>query len=354
MNRADSVRIGVVGTGRIGALHAQTLGVHSDVREVVLHDVDPQAARQVADRLGQVTVDSIDELLSSVDGVVIAAITDTHPALVESCIGAGTPAFCEKPLAHDLRIAGAVAEAVDASGVAVQMGFQRRFDAGYHRASELVAGGGIGDLYLLRTNTYDPEPPPASYVARSGGFFVDCLIHDFDLVRYVSGREVVEVSAHGRVLVDEMFAEHDDVDVVAAVLHLTGGAMAVCTATRHDPVGHDVRMEVLGSADSVIAGLDPRTPLRRLPDDEPPPQQTYQNFLNRFEGAYRKEMDAFVQMVTTRGRSPCTVHDAVAAQRIAAACDRSLREQRAVRLEEIESSKNRGGDGVAASTGADR
>jgi myo-inositol 2-dehydrogenase/D-chiro-inositol 1-dehydrogenase len=215
------------------------------------------------------------------------------------------------------------------------MGFQRRFDPGFRAAAELVACGGLGRLYVLRTNTNDPRPPAPEYVANCGGLFVDTLIHDFDLVRYVSGREVVEVSAHGQVLVDDMFARYDDVDTAAVVLQLAGGGIAVATASRHDPVGHDVRLEVLGSRDSVTAGVDTRTPWRMLPDDGPPPDRPYTDFFDRFEHAYRDELDAFVTVARDGRLSPCTVGDALAAQRIAAACDRSWRERRTVPIDEV-------------------
>jgi myo-inositol 2-dehydrogenase/D-chiro-inositol 1-dehydrogenase len=153
------------------------------------------------------------------------------------------------------------------------------------------------------------------------------------------------VSAHGQVLIDEMFAEYDDIDTGVAVLQLEGGGIAVATATRHDPVGHDVRLEVFGSRDSVTAGVDTRTPWRMLPDDEPPPHRPatsgpatkgpYSDLFDRFQRAYRDELDTFVNVARDGRVSPCTVGDALAAQRIAAACDRSRRAGHPVRLDDV-------------------
>lgn len=329
------MRVGVVGTGRIGGLHAETLVHHPAVTSVVVCDAQADAAHTLAERLDVTVSDSIDRLLAEVDAVVIAAATEAHPMLLGRSVDAGLPTFCEKPLAGDLAAAAEIATTVADSGVAVQMGFQRRFDRGFRATADLVARGDLGRLYLMRTTTNDPAPPPADYVARSGGFFADTLIHDFDLVRFVSGRDVVRVCAHGQVLVDDVFARHDDVDTAVAVLDLDGGGLAVATGTRHDPIGHDVRLEAFGSRDSVTAGLDARTPLRRLPDG-PSSTRPYQDFHDRFGPAYRDELHAFVDVAAGGHTSPCTVGDALAAQRIAAACDRSWREGRHVRLEELE------------------
>lgn len=330
------MRVGVVGAGRIGRLHVATLTDHPAVGSVAICDARPDAARDLADKFDATAVDSVDDLLAGVDAVVIAAATDAHPDLLRRGIDAGLPTFCEKPLARDLAEAASLTRAVQDAGVTVQMGFQRRFDPGFRAAAEQVASGGLGDLYLLRTNTNDPAPPTSEYVANCGGLFVDTLIHDFDLIRYVSGREVVEVSAHGQVLIDEMFAQYDDIDTAAAVLKLEDGGIAVATAARHDPVGHDVRLEVFGSRDSITAGVDARTPWRVLPDGGPPPGHAYTDFFDRFAQAYRDELSTFVDVARNGRPSPCTVVDALAAQRIATACDRSRRTGHGVRLEDVE------------------
>jgi myo-inositol 2-dehydrogenase/D-chiro-inositol 1-dehydrogenase len=327
------MRVGIVGAGRIGALHAETLIALPGV-SVVIGDARPAAARELAARHGADATDDISELIAGADALVVAAATDAHPDLVGRGVAAGLPIYCEKPLARDLETARRLVTTVEDAGGFVQMGFQRRFDEGFRAVAGMVADGSLGTLYMLRTTTNDPAPPSAEYVARSGGLFVDCLIHDLDLVRFVGRREVVDVSAHGQVLIDDMFREHDDVDVGAAVLHLEGGGMAIASATRHHPLGHDVRLEALGSRDSVVAGDDTRTPLRRMSVGAGP-ERPYTDFQDRFRPAYRAALAAFVESVRDGGTSPCTVADALAAQQIAAACERSRREGRTTRVDEV-------------------
>ena len=222
------------------------------------------------------------------------------------------------------------------SGVVVQMGFQRRFDAGYQAARQAVCDGVLGRVYTVRIAGHDPFPPHEGYIPGSGGIFRDLHIHDFDIARWVLGQDIVEVYAQGAVLVDPMFERYDDVDTVAALLTFSEGTLGVLTGGRHDPVGYDVRLELFGSGDSVAVGWDARMPLRSLEPDMPPaPANPYSFFLDRFDAAYRRELSTFVDVARGRTPNPCAVEDAEAALRAALACDLSRRERRPVRLEEI-------------------
>ena len=330
------MRIGVIGVGRMGQVHARTLSSIPQVEHVQLADVDEEQLRRTSAELGLPTAESIERLLETSDAVVIAAATSAHAELIHAAADAGLPAFCEKPIALDLKSTREVLDHVREAGIPLQMGFQRRFDAGYRAAHDLVESGGLGALYIVRMAGHDPEPPHDAYIPVSGGIFRDFCIHDFDALRYVTGLEVEEAYADGSVIRFEQFARNDDVDTAAAVLRLDGGALAILSTTRQDPYGYDVRMELFGSGDSVAVGWDARTPLRSVEPGMPgPPQNAYAGFADRFADAYRAEMEAFVEVAAGRAESACTAEDALRALIVAEACDRSRREHRPVRLAEV-------------------
>jgi len=330
------MRVGVVGVGRMGVVHARTLAGHPEISSVVVQDVDRVRAEQVAEELGVELGGDVETLMSNVDGLVIAAASSVHADLIHAAADRGITTFCEKPISIDLTSSKEVVTHVRDAGVQVQMGFQRRFDAGYVAAHELVETGGLGTLYIVRMAGHDPQPPHEAYIPVSGGIFRDFGIHDFDALRFVTGQEVVEVFAEGSVIAFPVFAKHDDVDTAAALLRLSSGALALLSTTRHDPLGYDIRMELLGAGDSVVVGWDEHMPLRSIePDGPAAPELGHPDFQHRFAAAYVAEMHAFVKVVAGTRSSPCTVQDAHEALRIAEACDRSRRQHRPVALEEV-------------------
>jgi myo-inositol 2-dehydrogenase / D-chiro-inositol 1-dehydrogenase len=258
--------------------------------------------------------------------------------LLESAAESGvTAVFCEKPVALDLPTLDRAREAVDEAGVTVQVGFQRRFDAGYRAARDAVAAGSVGRILAMRAATHDPVSPPAEYIAASGGIFCDLHIHDFDAVRFVSGEEVTQVYADGVGVDAPWVGELDDVDVAAAILHLSGGGLVVVTGTRRDPLGYDVRLEIFGTGDSIVVGQDARSPIHSVEPGAPePPSSPYRNFWERFEPAYRSELEAFVETVRAGGRSLCPLGEARAALAIALAAERSRAERRPVAIDELD------------------
>jgi myo-inositol 2-dehydrogenase / D-chiro-inositol 1-dehydrogenase len=256
--------------------------------------------------------------------------------LVLASVEAGLPVFCEKPVARTMAEGLEVRRRVEAAGVPVHIGYQRRFDAAFQAARAAVASGELGWLHTVRATTLDPAPPPAAYVAVSGGIFRDCSVHDFDSVRWVTGREVVEVYAAGGNRGDELFARAGDVDTSAAVLTLDDGTLVLVSNSRYNPRGHDVRMELHGSRDSIAVGLDDHLPLRSVePGVSFPAGEPYQFFMDRFLPAYRAELQAFTEVVAGSRPSPCTVADALEAGWIAEACTTSLKQHRPVRMEEV-------------------
>jgi len=313
------MRFGLIGAGRIGALHAATLASLPAVEALMICDIDRGQARAVADRVGAAAVDTVDGLLAAgVDAVVVTASTSTHASLVQRLAAAGKPVFCEKPVAPDVAGTRAVLAAVREAGVALQVGFQRRHDTGIAAIRAAIAEGRLGRLHLLRSCTHDPAPPPATYVATSGGIFRDCAVHDFDTVRWVTGREVVEVSAAGTNRGAPFFAEASDVDTAAATLTLDDGTLAICTATRYNGAGYDVRLEAHGSEGALTAGLDPCV-----------------GFAERFREAYAAELAAFCDLVAGTSANSCSGEEALATMLVAEAAELSRRKGRPVSIEEV-------------------
>lgn len=331
------MRIGVIGTGRIGTIHARTLSRHREVGSLILTDVDPARAQELANRLGETAAPSTEEIFKwGVDAVVITTATSAHAELIGRAARSGLPVFCEKPIALDLPGSLQAIAEVETAGTILQMGFQRRFDTGYTGAREAVRSGRLGRLHTVRAMTSDQSPPPAAYLPISGGLYRDTLIHDFDMLRWVTGREVVDVYAAGSDAGPAMFREAGDVDTAAAVLTLDDGTLATATATRLNGAGYDVRMELAGELDQVVVGLDDRTPIASTePTGPPAATKPWTGFLERFAPAYEAELIAFVEVVVGQRANPCDGREALQALRIAEACDVSRRERRPVRLGEI-------------------
>jgi myo-inositol 2-dehydrogenase/D-chiro-inositol 1-dehydrogenase len=285
------MRIGILGLGRIGAFHAETLSGLDAVDSLVVTDPFADAAKAAAERFGAEVVDSPEALLAAgVDGIVVAAATDAHPALILAGVEAGVPVFCEKPVAKTMSEGVAVLKAVQGSDVPIQIGYNRRFDAGFAAARAAVQAGELGKLHTVRSTTLDPAPPPAAYIAASGGIFRDCSVHDFDIIRWVTGREVTEVYA-------------------------VGGNRGT---------------------DSIAVGLEDKLPLRSVePGVTFPAGTPHDFFMDRFTAAYRAELTAFTEVVAGTRPSPCTIEDALEAGWIADACTLSLHEHRPVTIEEV-------------------
>ena len=229
-------------------------------------DLVPEKTKTIVERFGDQGVegaDSLDALLGSgVDGVIIAAGTDAHTKLILACVEAGLPTLCEKPVAPSGAEGAELLRRLEGSTVPVQIGFQRRYDAAIAAAKAAVDSGELGWINTIRSTTMDPEPPPPEYVAVSGGMYRDCGVHDFDIIRFVTGQEAVEVYATGTNQGAEFFKDYDDPDTSAAIVTFANGTLGVVSNTRYNGRGYDVRLEVHGSKDSVAAGVDEGWPIR--------------------------------------------------------------------------------------------
>ena len=331
------MRIGLIGVGRIGVFHASTLRGLPGVDSLTITDADLERARQVAGEFGAQTAGSVTELLEGgVDALVIAAVTGAHPELIKRGVQAGVPVFCEKPVAPDVEGTRDVIKSTSGSAVPVQIGFQRRFDEGFRTAREAAQSGSLGWLHTIRSTTFDAAPPPAGYIPGSGGIFRDCAVHDFDAIRWVSGREVVQVYATGANRGEEFFRAAGDVDTASATLTLNDDTLAVVSCGRYNDAGYDVRLEVLGSAGSVCAGLDDRMALRSTEPGQPfPAGPANRDFMGRFGDAYVAELAAFVGVAAGQAASPCTLEDALEAFYVAEACELSRHRRQPVLVAEV-------------------
>ncbi len=325
-------RIGLLGVGRIGIMHARILA--PKVESLVLADVVPERTRQAADELGA-RVRSVEDFFDSddLDGVVLATPTDAHARHIEAAVRLSVPIFCEKPVALDIASTERANAAAKSAGVPVHIGFQRRFDAAYAAARERLAAGKIGELRRVHMHTLDQAPAAREFLAASGGIFTDCLIHDFDALRWVTGREVEEVFAFGTDLGLPDFADFSDVCETVLALRLTGGALATAHSSRFNGAGYDVRMEVHGTEGTDVVGMDERLPVRSLePGVAYPSGEPWVDFIARFADCYERELEAFLDVVAGKGEVPSTIDDAVASLRVAEACAASCREGRPVKV----------------------
>ncbi|CAJ1500267.1 Gfo/Idh/MocA family oxidoreductase [[Mycobacterium] burgundiense] len=331
--------LGLIGLGRIGAFHADTLTNLPGVDRLVITDERPDVARQVATKYGATPVDSVEALLSSgVDGVVVAAATPAHAELTLDAVERHLPTFCEKPVAGTAAESAAVAEVIARSGVPVQIGYQRRFDAAFSAVKAAVDSGALGTLHTVRSTTMDPAPPPMEYIAGSGGIFRDCAVHDFDALRWITGQEAIEVYATGSVQGDPLFSEYGDVDTAAVTVRFDGGALGLVSAARYNGRGYDCRLEVHGFDDTVVAGWDQGVPVRNadaVAAGAFPTGAPHRFFMDRFAAAFRTELEGFLKVVQGGPVSGATVADAVEVAWIAEAAAESLRRNAPITIEEV-------------------
>lgn len=326
------MRLGILGAGRIGVMHARNAAASAAVGDLTVFDADPLRAAAVASEVGASAAGSVEEVLGRVDGVLVATPSPTHAEVVHRAVAAGVPVLCEKPLALEPAVVEELAAAADARGVPVVVGFQRRFDPALLAVRASIASGACGPVHLVRAVAMDHRPPPLEYVATSGGIYVDQLVHDLDALPWLLGQAVVRVQATGAVVVDPGFAAVGDVDTAVVVLTFASGALGVISAGRSNGGGYDNRIEVSAERASLAVGLDDRTPLTSLEAGTTPPADPHLDFMSRHATAYRAELEAFARIVTEGAPNPSPPRDGLLALELAAACRASSEQGRAVDL----------------------
>ncbi len=334
---SEPVRIGVIGCGRIGAMHAELIAQRvPGVTLTAVHDVVADAAASVAEALGVRRASSAAELIEAddVDAVAICSSTDTHIDLLVDVARARKPAFVEKPLSLDLAEVDRGIAAVAEAGITVQVGFNRRFDAAHRQVRDRVVAGDVGEVHLVRITSRDPAPPPISYIKVSGGIFCDMTIHDFDMARFVTGSEVVEVYAVGAVRVDRAIARAGDIDTAVVILYHADGAITTIDNSRRAVYGYDQRVEAFGS-DGMASSFNPPSATTQYwngSGSQGPPLQYF--FLERYTASYLAQWQAFAVAVRG-GPSPVTVVDGRATLVMGLAAWASVNEGRPISTAEI-------------------
>lgn len=333
------LRIGLLGAGRIGRMHADL--IQNQVDGAVLtgvFDVVAEAATDVGAAVGATVFDSAEALIAAddVDAVAIATSTDTHVDMMIAAAAAGKPIFCEKPISLDLDKVDDALAAVDRAGVPLQIGFNRRFDAGHAAVRQAVVDGTVGEVRQVRITSRDPEPPPIAYIEVSGGIFCDMTIHDFDMARFVTGSEVVEVYAKGDCRVDPAIGAAGDLDTVSLLLTHADGTLTTIDNCRQAAYGYDQRVEVFGSAGMASSEnqLDNYTITRTASGGHTAKVPYF--FLDRYIPSYLAQWQAFTAAVTAGEPVPVTGADGRAPLVMGLAAWRSVREERPVLTSEFD------------------
>ncbi len=331
--------VGLIGAGRIGRVHAETLA-HRIPRAklMAVADIFLEAAQKCAvDFQISSAYTNHQEILDDpeIEAVVICSSTDTHARFIEEAAEAGKHIFCEKPIDHDLQKIDTALEAVERAGVKLQIGFNRRFDPSFKRARELVATGEIGAPHLLRITSRDPEPPQIEYIKVSGGIFLDMTIHDFDMARYLIGDEVEEIYVAGGVMVDPAIGKAGDIDTAIITLRFKSGVIGTIDNSRQAVYGYDQRVEVFGSGGCVSVDNNyPNTAVisdaQNVHRDLPP-----NFFIERYIDSYITEIKDFIECIQQDKKPPVTGIDGRIPVVMGLAAWKSYRENRPVKLNEI-------------------
>jgi myo-inositol 2-dehydrogenase/D-chiro-inositol 1-dehydrogenase len=333
-----SLRFAVIGTGRIGRMHAQLLATQvRGATLVAVSDAVPALAEEVGVANGVPALDTRRVLADpSVDAVAVCAPTDAHVPLIVEAAKAGKAIFCEKPVSLDLAEVDRALAAVEGSNAKLMVGFNRRFDPSHAAVHDAVVNGRTGPPEILRITSRDPGPPPMSYVRTSGGIFLDMMIHDFDMARFVVGSEVVEVCASGAVRVSREFADNGDVDTAVVMLRHENECLSVIDNSRRATYGYDQRVEVLG-CEGLAASENPLANSSVLRDASGTRLATLPYFfLERYSISYLRQWDAFVAAIVAGAVSPTSGNDGRAALVIGFAAKQSLLEHRPVMVAEVE------------------
>ena len=336
------INVGIIGAGRIGQVHARS--ILTGVPEArILAIADPYMKPAVAEWAKSVGIEGVytdhRKILDDerIDAVLICASTTLHAQLSLEAIAAGKHIFCEKPIDQSVAKIEEVKAALEASPkkLVYQVGFNRRYDHNYRAMRKAVQEGKIGEVQFVRVSSRDPEPPPAEYVSLSGGMFMDMMIHDLDMVRYLSGQEIVEVYAQGACLIDPAIGEAGDVDTVAINLKLANGALATIDGSRKAVYGYDQRGEVFGSKGCIVNANDSESNVVISTVDGVTGEKPLWFFLERYMGSYQAEVREFIDCILNKQDPVVGIEDGLVSIKLALACAKSMKENRPVRIDEI-------------------
>jgi myo-inositol 2-dehydrogenase/D-chiro-inositol 1-dehydrogenase len=332
--------VGIIGAGRIGQVHAKSIAY--EIPGVSIKTVaDPYLTDEAAALMKSLGVENVTKDYKQVindpeiEAVFICSSTDTHSPISQEASNAGKHVFCEKPVDLDIEKIKETLKVVKASGVKYQVGFNRRFDHNFVSVKTAIDAGKIGDVHILKITSRDPEPPPVEYVKVSGGIFYDMVVHDFDMARFLTGSEVVEVFASAAVRVDEGIGKAGDYDTAVVTLKFENGAIGVIDASRKAVYGYDQRVEVFGNKGSVAIGNDTLSTAVISNEDGVTAEKPKYFFLERYMGAFSEEKIQFFDSIRNNSEPPVGGFDGLISVVIAEAAKRSAAENRVVKISEI-------------------
>lgn len=334
-----TLTIGIIGAGRIGRLHVDNLRLIPQIRIKSISDVfvTDQLKAWAEEKQIEVVTTDYHELLndSEIQAIFICSPTNTHATIIKEAAEAGKHIFCEKPVSFSVEETEAALSVVEKAGVKLQVGFNRRFDANFRKVHNLVKEGAIGTPHVLKITSRDPQPPGVDYIKSSGGLFMDMTIHDFDMARYIMGSEVVEVSAHGAVLVDPAIGEAGDIDTAIITLRFENGALGVIDNSRQAVYGYDQRLEIFGDKGTAQADNVRETTVELSTVDRVEKEKPLYFFLERYTQAYVDEVNEFISACLKDTEVSCSGFDGLQAERIAKAAKQSLETGAPVQLKPL-------------------
>lgn len=334
----NKIKIGIIGAGRIGRLHAEN--IMNNIKSVEIKSISDLYADKIKDWAYDIgiknVIDDYKEIINDpdIDAVLICSSTDTHAQFIIESAQAGKHIFCEKPIDHDVDIIKKALEAVNKAGVKLQVGFNRRFDHNFKKVHEMVQEGKIGEPHIIKITSRDPAPPPIDYIKVSGGLFLDMMIHDFDMARFLSGSEVEEVYAAANVLVDQAIKDAGDVDTAIVTLKFKNGAIGVIDNSRKAVYGYDQRVEVFGSKGCAAAMNDVPTTAVLSTSEAVISDKPKYFFLERYTDAYINELKEFFDSILNDKKPPVTGIDGLKPVLIGLAAKKSMEEGRSVKVSE--------------------
>jgi len=334
----SKINVGLIGAGRIGRLHAENLSHHvPGARLAAVTDLDLAAAQGCAAEYGiHTATGNYRDILEDpeIEAVLICSSTDTHSRLIEETAAAGKHIFCEKPIDFDLSRIDIALDKVQRAGVKLQIGFQRRYDPNFVKLRSLVQEGALGELFILRITSRDPEPPPLSYIKVSGGLFLDMMINDFDMARYLTGSEVAEIYAAGAVRLDPEIGRVGDVDTALVTLKFRNGLIGTIDCCRRSGYGYDQRVEVFGSAGMARVENETRTRTVLTAGGAVQEELPLFFFVERYREAFVLEMKDFIRCILEDKTPGVTGIDGRIPVVMGRAAKKSLEQNRPVKIEE--------------------
>ena len=333
-----AIRIVIVGGGRIGQVHAHNILMNgAGLRLTAIVEPFPtESLTSLAARADVPVASELGNWLAEADALIIALPTDMHEEVLIAAAAAGVHVLCEKPLAGDLDAARRMIAAAEKAGIVLQVGFNRRFDHNYRALRAAAANGGVGRIETVRVTSRDPGPPGIDYIRQSGGLFMDMTIHDFDMIRFLTGDEVESVFARGACLVDEAIGQAGDIDTALVTVRFKGGAIGVIENSRRASYGYDQRAEIHGSRGAAESRNDTESRVTISDASGVHDEKPLHFFLERYRESFVAEVQSFTAAVRDGSTPEVTGHDGLEAMRIAAACRRSLESGREVALSEIQ------------------